>query len=54
MVDEGESASGFGLRASGRKKPLTVCHLKKENPPFIPLYKRGKEGDFFALLCRES
>jgi hypothetical protein len=43
MVDKGE-------RASGRKKPLAVCHLKKENPPFIPLYKRGKEGDFLYAL----
>ena len=24
----------------------------KENPPFIPLYKRGKEGDL--ILCIES
>jgi hypothetical protein len=26
--------------------------LAQKNPPFIPLWQRGKEGNLLALFCR--
>jgi hypothetical protein len=37
-------AGEIGIRDSGLRKNEEAA--KRENPPYIPLCKRGKEGDF--------